>query len=52
MLHTETVEPGTFFLLKELMDLPALEAFQAILGRAQKKDFWNLHELLQLYTLQ
>jgi len=25
---------------------------QAILGRAQKKDFWDLHELLQHYSLQ
>jgi len=149
MLHTQAVEPGTFSLLKELMDIPALESFslvggtalalryghrssvdldlffhekfdhsgivnaletrfyqrfvykqqntqfgifcfideikvdivhfphlpiaeietddrirmysiediaamkvQAILGRAQKKDFWDLHELLQHYTLQ
>jgi hypothetical protein len=149
MLHTETVEPGTFSLLKELMAMPELKAFslvggtalslryghrssvdldlffhekfdhpgiigslettfqdrfvykqqqtsfgifcfidnikvdivhfphfpiresvtvdkirmystadiaamkiQAILGRAQKKDFWDLHELLQNFTLQ
>ncbi len=25
MLHTKTVEPGTFSLLKELMELPALQ---------------------------
>ena len=25
---------------------------QAILGRAKKKDFWDLHELLQHYSLQ
>jgi len=25
---------------------------QAILGRAQKKDFWDLFELLQHYSLQ
>jgi len=104
MLHTETVESGTFSLLKELMVLPSLKPFslvggtslslryghrssddldlfyfphqpiaeiedvdyirmyssadisamkiQAILGRAKKKDFWDLYELLQHYTLQ
>ena len=25
---------------------------QAILGRAKKKDFWDLHELLKHYSLQ
>ena len=25
---------------------------QAILGRAKKKDFWDLHELLQHYSLE
>ena len=25
---------------------------QAILGRAQKKDFWDLYELLRHYSLQ
>ena len=25
---------------------------QAILGRGKKKDFWDLHELLQHYSLQ
>jgi hypothetical protein len=34
MLHTETVEPGTFSLLKELMDLPELEAFSLVGGTA------------------
>ena len=32
-----------FFLIKKI---------QAILGRAQKKDFWDLYELLQNYSLQ
>ena len=32
-------------------DISAMK-IQAILGRAQKKDFWDLHELLQHYTLQ
>jgi len=34
MLHTETVEPGTFSLLKELMALPALEVFSLVGGTA------------------
>jgi predicted nucleotidyltransferase component of viral defense system len=32
-------------------DISAMK-IQAILGRAQKKDFWDLHELLQHYPLQ
>ena len=32
-------------------DIAAMK-IQAILGRAQKKDFWDLHELLQHYPLQ
>jgi predicted nucleotidyltransferase component of viral defense system len=32
-------------------DISAMK-IQAILGRAKKKDFWDLHELLQHYTLQ
>ncbi|MDP2722650.1 MAG: nucleotidyl transferase AbiEii/AbiGii toxin family protein [Bacteroidales bacterium] len=32
-------------------DIAAMK-IQAILGRAQKKDFWDLHELLQHFTLQ
>lgn len=32
-------------------DIAAMK-IQAILGRAQKKDFWDLHELLHLYSLQ
>jgi len=32
-------------------DISAMK-IQAILGRAQKKDFWDLYELLQHYTLQ
>lgn len=34
MLHTETVEPGTFSLLKELMELPALRPFSLVGGTA------------------
>ena len=49
MLHTETVEPGTFSLL--IPDIAAMK-IQAILGRAKKKDFWDLYELLQHYSLQ
>jgi predicted nucleotidyltransferase component of viral defense system len=32
-------------------DISAMK-IQAILGRAQKKDFWDLHELLQHFSLQ
>lgn len=32
-------------------DIGAMK-IQAILGRGQKKDFWDLHELLQHYSLQ
>ena len=32
-------------------DITAMK-IQAILGRAKKKDFWNLYELLQHFTLQ
>jgi len=34
MLHTETVEPGTFSLLKELMSLPPLQSFSLVGGTA------------------
>ncbi len=34
MLHTETVEPGAFSLLKELMDLQALQDFSLVGGTA------------------
>jgi len=34
MLHTETVEPGTFSLLKELMELPVLRTFSLVGGTA------------------
>jgi hypothetical protein len=70
MLHTETVESGTFSLLKKLMESHSAEIeeldfknmdniadisamkIQAILGRAKKKDFWDMYELLQHYSLQ
>lgn len=75
MLHTETVEPRTLSLLKELMALPvphlpiseievkdairiysiadiAAMKIQAILGRGKKKDFWDLYDLLQHFSLQ
>jgi len=32
MLHTQAIEPGTFSLLKELMNLPALQAFSLVGG--------------------
>ena len=34
MLHTETVEPGTFSLLKKLMALPSLQPFSLVGGTA------------------
>ena len=34
-----------------IADISAMK-IQAILGRAKKKDFWDLYELLQHYTLQ
>ncbi len=34
-----------------IADISAMK-IQAILGRAKKKDFWDLHELLQHYPLQ
>ena len=34
MLHTETVESGTFSLLKELMELPSLQQFSLVGGTA------------------
>ena len=34
MLHTETVEPGTFSLLKKLMDVPSLKPFSLVGGTA------------------
>jgi len=34
MLHTETVEPGTFSLLKKLMKLPSLQPFSLVGGTA------------------
>ena len=34
MLHTKTVEPGTFSLLKKLMELPSLQPFSLVGGTA------------------
>jgi hypothetical protein len=34
MLHTETVEPGAFSLLKRLMDMPLLQPFSLVGGTA------------------
>ena len=34
MLHTETVDPGTFSLLKELMALPSIQSFSLVGGTA------------------
>lgn len=35
MLHTETVEPGTFSVLKKLLELPALKSFALVGGTAR-----------------
>jgi predicted nucleotidyltransferase component of viral defense system len=45
---TETAENIRFY---SDADIAAMK-IQAILGRAKKKDFWDLHELLQHYPLQ
>jgi len=54
MLQTQTIEPGTFSILKLRMyddrDLIAMK-IQAILGRGKKKDFWDIAELLEHYDL-
>jgi predicted nucleotidyltransferase component of viral defense system len=34
MLHTKTVEPGTFSILKELMEMPSLKSFSLVGGTA------------------
>ena len=44
----ETIDAIRFY---SNADIAAMK-IQAILGRAKKKDFWDLHELLQHYSLQ
>ena len=39
MLHTQTIEPGTFSLLKELMHIPLLESFCLVGGTALALQF-------------
>ena len=34
MLYTQTVEPGTFALLKQLLDMPELASFSLVGGTA------------------
>jgi len=64
MLHFETVEPHTFSILRKRSnvyikgiqlksneDIIAMK-IQAVLGRAKKKDFWDIAELLDHYTLE
>ena len=46
-----TIETEDNIRMYSSADISAMK-IQAILGRAQKKDFWDLHELLQHYTLQ
>jgi hypothetical protein len=44
----ETIDKIRFY---SNADIAAMK-IQAILGRAKKKDFWDLHELLQHYSLE
>jgi hypothetical protein len=46
--HIETLQKVRMY---SNADIAAMK-IQAILGRGKKKDFWDLHELLQHYTLQ
>ncbi len=51
MLHLETVEPGTFSLLKELMQLPALDNFSLVGGTALSLKYGHRKSIdLDLFT--
>ena len=45
------IEEVDYIRMYSSADISAMK-IQAILGRAQKKDFWDLHELLQHFSLQ
>lgn len=50
-LPIDTVEEEERIRMYRSSDIAAMK-IQAILGRARKKDFWDLHELLQHFSLQ
>ena len=53
MLQTQTVEPGTFSLLKELMDIPKLNAFALVGGTALSLKFGHRTSVdLDLFSLE
>ena len=49
MLHIETIEPGTFSLLKELMENPLLQPFSLVGGTALALRYGLILPLLQMY---
>jgi predicted nucleotidyltransferase component of viral defense system len=49
--HSAEIEELDFKNMDNIADISAMK-IQAILGRAKKKDFWDLYELLQHYSLQ
>jgi len=50
-LPIATIEEEQKIRFYSIADISAMK-IQAILGRAQKKDFWDLYEILQHYPLQ
>jgi len=50
-LPIEEIEVIENIRMYSIADISAMK-IQAILGRAKKKDFWDLYELLQHYPLQ
>ena len=50
-LPIEAIEEEDTIRMYSSADISAMK-IQAILGRAQKKDFWDLYELLQYFPLQ
>jgi hypothetical protein len=38
--------------MKSIADISAMKVHKILLGHANKKDFWDLYELLQHYSLQ
>ncbi len=60
MLHLKTVVSHTFSLLKQLLEIPELQGFSLVgctdlsllFGhRAKKKDFWDIAELLNYFSV-
>lgn len=51
MLHLETVDPGTFSILKELMHLPILKNFSLVEGTALSLNYGHRKSVdLDLFT--